>query len=1137
MPSPHRLISSPHVPPTMLSIDPKCSTHTPTDLLPPSTYMAQQFVPPFVLSPSHPLHPYEYPNSQDSHDSSLYDSVCLSKIPSTVLNHIYPSPPSLYPSPPPPSSPGHSPLQEPAHERLVKGHDNCYTTSSHPPHYDDDCGGVVMDDVESSTTKQMCIPPPEMLTADIVCYLCTTPDPFHLGQLQHVSSASSCSSSTSTCTLTNKVLSKHLCENGGGGVGNRWSICESVSGCTLKAMDKTKSKLEHHIDQVVVQSTSVCSGGTSPGCSTSRTKDATPPYSPTPLNRRAVPLLCARLNSSSTLNTDKQQTDSRNVDKTDGRRHMGGGGSSDRALRRGTTAPAASGSFWPFVCGGWAEGCKDGFDEQRMDEKKKRGGGGGDVGGYVRDMGSVEGGEEGRCGVKRRYSRKERQKREEVLALVQSITERDMTRESDEGTLLKKGGGEQDDEHTLLKKGGREQDDEHTLLKKGGREQDDEHTLLKKGGPRDVCGGRGDICVVRDSVIEVNEEVDVDSVGGMCKRYSMIGNVTQVGGWDKRMGLLEGCDRRGESHGGSGLGEKGDVGHDSRGGGSVVCVCSETVAKEEIIYQRITKPTDDRIAKDTHDRKTKATDDRKTKDTHDRKGKGTHDRKSKDKHDRQGRVVRGCRVWKTQLHGEVARGLDENIVLEGYEDVAFEGCSEFFTLSFPDNTISLLSGTYPPPPPAVPHSSSAIPVYPFPPSHHLCPPSLSSSPLSSHIPPLCSPRRVSPSAASSNPTSPPTSPHQRSVSTCSFNHISSPTPSLPSYSQTPQDSPPGSVKSNMLHTASITADLCAFLQPNPPSPSPPASPRTCSPPVVMSSECSSTVTVMAGDAGGMGGYPTSVSADLTVEGWGEDKGEEQTTTMESNELLFERDDGGGCMGGGDGREEGKEDGWRDRIDIDDLAIDKNTNVGESTTHYAAETMVCEDGVLESIVVVEEKKETNMNMTVDDVGDGGCRDEMIKLGLLMLGKWETLLSRSDPMEPMFKVFGISYFKRVLFDKLAIPLSVTLLGVDCLHVCVHLPVGNRQMVWSLDGCETIDNDPDCGKWIGIVRVVDIPLEGIGQCRALQQVRTHAKIGVVHETRAIVPDVEHGRVLLLNYTLFPKSNPSKTVNVLRVLKPIAS
>lgn len=41
---------------------------------------------------------------------------------------------------------------------------------------------------------------------------------------------------------------------------------------------------------------------------------------------------------------------------------------------------------------------------------------------------------------------------------------------------------------------------------------------------------------------------------------------------------------------------------------------------------------------------------------------------------------------------------------------------------------------------------------------------------------------------------------------------------------------------------------------------------------------------------------------------------------------------------------------------------------------------------------------------------------------MIGRWETVLTRSDSLEKLFRAFGIPYFKRVVVDKLAIPLDI-------------------------------------------------------------------------------------------------------------------
>ncbi|KAL8447093.1 hypothetical protein Emed_004617 [Eimeria media] len=92
-----------------------------------------------------------------------------------------------------------------------------------------------------------------------------------------------------------------------------------------------------------------------------------------------------------------------------------------------------------------------------------------------------------------------------------------------------------------------------------------------------------------------------------------------------------------------------------------------------------------------------------------------------------------------------------------------------------------------------------------------------------------------------------------------------------------------------------------------------------------------------------------------------------------------------------------------------------------------------------------------------------------LSRLLVGKWETVLTRSDPLESLFKAFGIAYFKRVVVDKLAIPLDITLEENDMiLHVVLTIPLGLRHMRMTLDGTPSVDEDPDCGTWEGVVQI---------------------------------------------------------------------
>eukprot|EP00921_Rhytidocystis_pertsovi_P012025 GHVQ01019466.1.p1 GENE.GHVQ01019466.1~~GHVQ01019466.1.p1 ORF type:complete len:591 (-),score=158.34 GHVQ01019466.1:1168-2697(-) len=120
--------------------------------------------------------------------------------------------------------------------------------------------------------------------------------------------------------------------------------------------------------------------------------------------------------------------------------------------------------------------------------------------------------------------------------------------------------------------------------------------------------------------------------------------------------------------------------------------------------------------------------------------------------------------------------------------------------------------------------------------------------------------------------------------------------------------------------------------------------------------------------------------------------------------------------------------------------------------------------------------------------GQHHEEWLSLGRAMVGRWETVLSLSDPLEPLFKRIGVGYIKRAIVDRLAILLTVTVNeqhnndgqgdSQPSLHATVHLPFGSRQMVWTLDGSVTVEHDPDCGTWEGYTRTADVtlPIEAV-------------------------------------------------------------
>ncbi|KAL8434211.1 hypothetical protein ACSSS7_003312 [Eimeria intestinalis] len=110
---------------------------------------------------------------------------------------------------------------------------------------------------------------------------------------------------------------------------------------------------------------------------------------------------------------------------------------------------------------------------------------------------------------------------------------------------------------------------------------------------------------------------------------------------------------------------------------------------------------------------------------------------------------------------------------------------------------------------------------------------------------------------------------------------------------------------------------------------------------------------------------------------------------------------------------------------------------------------------------------------------------------------------------------------------------------LHVVLTIPLGLRHMRMTLDGSPSIDEDPDCGTWEGVVQIGSHSQQWFENGRpflALQQLRHHKKIGDVIETRAVLPDETYGRVMTMQFHLLErKGKPGIIVN--RLLKPLES
>lgn len=168
---------------------------------------------------------------------------------------------------------------------------------------------------------------------------------------------------------------------------------------------------------------------------------------------------------------------------------------------------------------------------------------------------------------------------------------------------------------------------------------------------------------------------------------------------------------------------------------------------------------------------------------------------------------------------------------------------------------------------------------------------------------------------------------------------------------------------------------------------------------------------------------------------------------------------------------------------------------------------------------------------------GSYEEALQISNALLGKWVTMLHRSDHLCDHYKHMGINYVKRAIIKRLAIPLTVFLEKDDTvLHIWVHTPIGRRDLTCDITGKPCADNDPDCGSWEGVTRVADYScswFDGGRPIRALQQVRTNPLHGTAIETRCVLPDKECGRVMLFNYTLIPLDPEKPRMSGDRVLR----
>eukprot|EP00915_Cephaloidophora_sp_WS-2016_P002988 GHVH01004058.1.p1 GENE.GHVH01004058.1~~GHVH01004058.1.p1 ORF type:complete len:410 (-),score=45.83 GHVH01004058.1:286-1515(-) len=153
-------------------------------------------------------------------------------------------------------------------------------------------------------------------------------------------------------------------------------------------------------------------------------------------------------------------------------------------------------------------------------------------------------------------------------------------------------------------------------------------------------------------------------------------------------------------------------------------------------------------------------------------------------------------------------------------------------------------------------------------------------------------------------------------------------------------------------------------------------------------------------------------------------------------------------------------------------------------------------------------------------------EIVRLAQSMRGHWVSIMPRCGPIEFQFKFMGIPYMKRSILARIAIPLTIFL--EDCennqfnnLHTWIHTPIGLRHLNWSTVGKLSVDKDPDCGVWEGLVRPVSVYLPSMDRTvRALQRILRKPKDadhGVTIETRCVIPDHQEGRILYFQIDTF--------------------
>ena len=161
----------------------------------------------------------------------------------------------------------------------------------------------------------------------------------------------------------------------------------------------------------------------------------------------------------------------------------------------------------------------------------------------------------------------------------------------------------------------------------------------------------------------------------------------------------------------------------------------------------------------------------------------------------------------------------------------------------------------------------------------------------------------------------------------------------------------------------------------------------------------------------------------------------------------------------------------------------------------------------------------------------------------MGRWVTILERSGSLDAQMAHVGIGKMKRMVMNRLAIPLTAVLDENSTLLRCwISTPVGDKHTSSSLIGENTYDTDADLGSWTATTKIVDYKCAWFCSerpIRAMQMKRTNDSFGTAFETRAILPDADEGKILLYNITIYPhgEDDPRGCINVDRIYRPAAN